>query len=294
MDEGEERIWLTQLRFQPYRFTNIFEFKLPFYTLYKVSSKSHQYINKVWCLDNLDSETSVPQKSVLPNGFQNIAIVHGIGVKVKAKKTQYEFESGAYLCGQMTSKVEISIKELTKITLIQLHPWTTSKLLRIDGFTDEIRPIDDNFLGREISLNHNFVKHPENLVDAINTHFDNTVSDSVKSIVEKVCQSVLAVQGKCRVADILQDYDYSKRTIQTTFKKSIGLSLKQYMDIVRLRSAVDSVRSDKYDIEGGGATVALDHQYFDQSHLVKTFKKIIKITPSKFDTTNFVMPPKDL
>ena len=138
------------------------------------------------------------------------------------------------------------------------------------------------------------MKRPENLVSAINTHFDNTTSNSIKSIVEKICRSVLAVQGKCRVADILQGYDYSKRTIQTTFKKSIGLSLKQYIDIVRLRSAVDSVRSSKYNLEGGGATVAADHQYFDQSHLVKTFKKIVEITPSQFDSENFVMPPKDL
>ena len=231
---------------------------------------------------------------MLPNGFQNIAIIHGTGVNVKTKKARYEFESGTYLCGQMTSKVEVRIKELTKITLVQLHPWTTSTLLKVDGFTDEIRPVDDYFLGSNLSLNHDVVERPESLVSAIDIHFDNTAINSLKDTVETICRSVLAAQGKCRVADILQGYDYSKRTIQTTFKKAIGLSLKQYIDIVRLRSAVDSVRSDNYNLEGGGASVAADHQYFDQSHLVKTFKKIVEMTPSKFDAKNFVMPPKDL
>jgi len=263
---------------------------MTFYTQYGVSTQSQRYIKKVWCLDNFDGEKDLSEKSVLPNGCQNIAIVHGLGINVCTKKSQYQLNSGTYLSGQMTSRVKVTIREFTRVILIQLHPWTLSSLVGIDGFTDEVRAIDEYFLGRGIPLNHSIASCPKMLGKTIDKNFEKLKIVNVDGFIQQICLQAMASGGESKVANILDSYEFSTRKIQTTFKKSIGLSIKQYMDIVRLRSAVDSVNKYRKDL-GGGAAIAANHQYTDQSHLVKSFKKIVKLTPSKFDRNKFIMPP---
>lgn len=88
----------------------------------------------------------------------------------------------------------------------------------------------------------------------------------------------------------LDNFEFSKPKTQTTFKKVIGLSIKQFIDVVRLRSAVNSVVEGRSK-RGQGANIAVKHQYFDQSHLAKSFNKTLGTTPSKLTRDQIIMPP---
>jgi len=264
---------------------------MTFYKQYGVNSKSQRYIKKIWCLDNYTSNTQLSEKSVLPNGCQNIAIIHGIGVTVRIKDSDYHLSAGTYLCGQMTTKINVVIKECTKIILLQLQPWGLSSLISYDGFSDKILPIEQNLLGDDLLLNQHIITCPEALVTAVNFYFQAIQIDDDETFVETICHYVFAAKGECKVAHILDRFDFSKRKVQTAFKKVIGLTIKQFIDIVRLRSAVNSV-IDTHSKHGKGANVAVEHQYFDQSHLVKSFNKTIGTTPSKLNRDQLIMPPK--
>lgn len=265
---------------------------MSFYTQYNVNEPSNLYIKKVWCLDNINNAVALEERSALPNGCQNIAIVQGQGVEIQTIQAKYKLDAGVYLTGQMTSRVKVLIKAHTKIILIQLYPWTLSNLTKEHGFVDQIKPIDPFFLGEPLSLNPDNVADAQTLVTHLNTHFELKTIDNQDTLVEQICQYVFSAKGECKVASILDMFEFSKRTIQTKFKQTTGLSIKQFIDIIKLRSAVNSVANNKRE-HANGADVAVEHQYFDQSHLVKSFNKKTGITPAKFDSKKFIMPPKN-
>lgn len=260
------------------------------YKQYEVNKKSQKFFRKVWCLDNLSNEEGVSEKSVLPNGCQNIAIIQGVGININTKKSNYPLTEGVYLSGQMTRRVKAIIKPRTRIILLQLQPWALSSLIDFDGFIDEIKSITPDFLGDDLLLNHQ-IKCPRTLVKAVDLYSSKIQVARHETLIEKICQQIFVAEGECKVADILANLDFSKRKIQVMFKKTTGLSIKQFINIVRLRSAVDSL-VDKKISQGRGADVAVAHHFFDQSHLVKALNKSIGITPSKLDRKQFIMPPK--
>jgi len=265
---------------------------MAFYTQYDVSEQSQRYFKKVWCLDNSSNREKILEKSSLPNGCQNIAIIHGQGVTLTTRKTSFALSSGSFLTGQMTARVEVEIDAFTRIILIQLHPWTASNLFDLLGFTDEVREVDDAIFQGGVSLNHATTCCPKELANLLNRYCDKTATTQDFSLVERVCRQIDDVSFDNNVTNLMASQPYSKRTLQTAFKKATGLTIKQYADIIRLRSAVDSVYKNQ-NVSGAGVLAAVDHQFYDQSHLAKSFKRVVKVSPSKFDRTKFIMPTDD-
>jgi transcriptional regulator GlxA family with amidase domain len=73
----------------------------------------------------------------------------------------------------------------------------------------------------------------------------------------------------------------SVRTFSRRFRSQIGLSPKQYAEIIRLnRVCSDLVHPGKHDL----LTIALHHGYYDASHLINAFKNYLHLTPSEFTT----------
>lgn len=173
-----------------------------FYRQYDVDSTSQRYFKKVWCLDNCASNCQIIEKSSLPNGCQNIAIVHGAGVIIRINNSEYDLGTGTCLTGQMTTKVNIVIKEHTKIILLQLYPWILSSLIDFDGFSNEIRTIEQDFLGDEIPLSPHLIACPEELVSSINVFSTTLNIADDETFVETICRYVFTAKGECKVAHI--------------------------------------------------------------------------------------------
>lgn len=262
---------------------------MEFYKEFSVTSGAQRFINKIWRLNNTSSKAIEP-KSILPNGCQNIAIVDGSGAHVRTRDANYYLAPGCYLCAQMTAKVEVVLSGDTKITLIQLHPWTLSALIdfEMDNFIDQIEKVSDSFLDQKIRLHAENQEELNRLILSINERFSEIGSVCIERLVEKICKDILWARGECKVADLVNKYECSMRTIQILFKRTTGLRLKQYIDIIRMRSAVDSIVGDSEE-QGKVTRVAMEHQYYDQTHFVKSFRKIVKLTPSEFDRDNFIL-----
>lgn len=96
----------------------------------------------------------------------------------------------------------------------------------------------------------------------------------------KAVQLITRTGGQMPVHRLLEQLRVHERLLERKFKTGIGISPKQYSGIVRI---TDSAKGIRHLRQTGQLTgVAYDHDYFDQAHFIKDFKKYTGITPWQY------------
>jgi len=90
---------------------------------------------------------------------------------------------------------------------------------------------------------------------------------------------IIAARGKKRIHEVSKELMISTRTLQRQFVNRIGLSPKEFSNVVRFRNALDKIISAN----------SIDWQdlvrscgYYDQSHLIDEFKAATTFSPESF------------
>ncbi|WP_070963990.1 helix-turn-helix domain-containing protein [Vibrio sonorensis] len=81
------------------------------------------------------------------------------------------------------------------------------------------------------------------------------------------------------ISSVCSEIGCSRRTLERHFKGVTGFTMNQYKDIQILHKIVDELRSGK---EVNWTELAQNYGFFDQSHLIKHFKKMLGVTPTEF------------
>jgi len=251
-------------------------------------------VNKIWCLDNSIGESQIENKLVLPNGCFNLAIVSGNAIEVHTSKSKYEMNEGFYFCSQMTNKVLVNIQPRTKVTIIQLQAWTLSMFPNYDlsNFTDSIIRINSSDLPFKTEIETDFNSDISILVSILNFYFEelNTKNPN-KNLIEKICGIIKLHNEEITVSEIGKSLNLSQRLLQIKFKIATGLTIKNYIQILKFRKSVDQmVHSDLEKLKL--TDVALYNKYFDQSHFIKKFKDVTKTTPKMFNSDSYFLSKK--
>ena len=264
------------------------------YSEYYVSEICERFVNKIWCLDNSIGESLIENKLVLPNGCFNLAIVSGNAIEVHTSKNKYTMNEGFYFCSQMTNKVLVNIQPKTKVTIIQLHPWTLSMfpIYDLSNFTDSILKINQNELPFKTKIDSGLNGNISELVNILNTYFEElSFSNRVKNQIERICDIIKLHNEEITVSEIGKSLDVSQRLLQIKFKTATGLTIKNYIQILKFRKSVDQMVNS--DLEKLKLTdVALYNKYFDQSHFIKKFKDVTKTTPKMFNSSLYFLSKK--
>lgn len=262
------------------------------YSEHYVSEKCERFVNKLWCLDNSIGESTIENKLVLPNGCFNLAIVSGKSIEVHTSKNKYVMNQGFYFCSQMTNKVLVNIRPNTKVTIIQLQAWTLSFFPNYDlnSFTDSIIKINTNEL--PFNVEKGFNNDISGLLSTINTYFEKLSSNNQdKNIVENICEIIKMHNEEINVSEIGKTLKSSQRSLQIKFKAATGLTIKNYIQILKFRKSVDQMVNS--DLEKLSLTdIALYNKYFDQSHFIKKFKNVTKTTPKMFNSSLYFLSKK--
>lgn len=264
------------------------------YSEYYVSKESERFVNKIWCLDNSIGESLIENKLVLPNGCFNLAIVSGNAIEVHTSKSKYEMNEGFYFCSQMTNKVLVNIQPKTKVTIIQLHGWTLSMFPEYDlsNFTDSIIRINSDELPFKTKIETSLNSDISELINTINIYFEElSLTNPSKNTIEKICELIKLHNEEVTVSEIGNSLNSSQRSLQIKFKIATGLTIKNYIQILKFRKSVDQMVNS--DLEKLKLTdVALYNKYFDQSHFIKKFKDVTKTTPKMFNSDLYFLSKK--
>jgi AraC-like DNA-binding protein len=264
------------------------------YSEYYVSKKCERFVNKIWYLDNSMGDTTIKNKLVLPNGCFNLAIVSGISIEVHTSKKKYVMDNGFYFCSQMTNTVLVNIQPRTKVTIVQFHAWTISMFPSYDlnNFTDSIIQVNRKDLPFKDIIKPSLHNNTSALLDCMNNYFEELfILNPNKNLIEKMCEIIQLHNEEINVSEIGETLNFSQRLLQIKFKSATGLTIKKYIKILKLRKSIDQMVN--YNPEGLNLTnIALYNKYFDQSHFIKDFKDITKISPKMFNPNLYFLSKK--
>ena len=100
-----------------------------------------------------------------------------------------------------------------------------------------------------------------------------------------VSQTVIN-KGVIVIKDFCEHFGIHKSTLEKNFKVETGLTPKQYANLIRFNFLIRDMLFSKKSLTETG----YDLGYFDQSHMIKDFKKILNLTPGEFLEKKFAIP----
>ncbi|KFC19536.1 helix-turn-helix transcriptional regulator [Chryseobacterium sp. FH1] len=265
----------------------------PIYNEYYVHGKNKNFIKKLWILNNPENHPPILQKGVPPNGCFTIAIIQGNGLSIKHKNQINYLSEGIYFCGQITETINIDILSGTKATMLQLFPWTPSFFGISDAYlyTDTIRLANDIGILKDLNLNIMMGLSNKMICQYMAKAFVGLFHNNVNtSLITESTHMILARQGKLTVSSVALSLKISERHLQKLFKNFIGISPKLFINIIKLREALDDIVYP--DTPTTFTQLALSTGYYDQPHFNNAFSSIVGTTPKNFNEKAFFLTIK--
>lgn len=266
----------------------------PIYNEYYVNGKSANFIKKFWILNNSENHPPILNKGVPPNGCLTMAIIQGNGLDVKYKDQTKRLSEGIYFCGQITESLFIDVLSGSKATMIQLFPWTPAYFGFSDAhlYTDNICVVNEIVLLKTLDL-HKMMGLSNRLIcqylmEAFTSLYRTNGS---VDLIFRSTQLIMTNKGNITVASIAKSLNCSERHLQKSFKNFVGISPKLFINIIKLREALDDV-VHPIDKPETMTQLAVSNGYYDQPHFNNTFASIIGKTPKNFKEKEFFLTIK--
>lgn len=100
--------------------------------------------------------------------------------------------------------------------------------------------------------------------------------------VDAAVARIVVTQGKVRIDPLAREIGISRQHLARQFLHHVGVSPKTFARVMRFRRLTDSLNARTE----GWADVALEHGFYDQSHLIAEFRELAGTTPDAFQFSN--------
>ncbi len=249
-------------------------------------------INKLWIFINHDTKAIEANKTIVPNGFFNIAFITGKGAMVTFNTEVTELKHGIYFCGQATQSVSVDILPATKVIMVQLFPWTASMFTDFDMKECRNKIVPINRINKDFESEAGTVSQDDenNVLDFLHEQFNDFLTKNEHTnLVHESCLIIMKKGGQGSINDLSRQLNCSSRHLQILFLRYIGLSPKEFSIIIKMRNAIDGIAYPSATAESSLTSLALDNDFYDQAHFNNAFKNIIKTQPRKFIPSRYIL-----
>lgn|GEM_PF-157754 len=193
----------------------------------------------------------------------------------------------SFLYGQISHFQDLVLAERTSFIIIVFQPNGLYQLLNISAreLRDQIVDTRDVF-GQSATRLHEALMQCGQSTDKIqtlNTFFYELMSQrkfSSHTLLSSVLRHINHHKGLLTVEQLVRYTGYTERHMERIFAEQVGMSPKKFTNIVQLHAFLKLLRS-KSDTTSL-TTICHESGYFDQSHLIRAFKKYTGITPSEY------------
>jgi AraC-like DNA-binding protein len=164
----------------------------------------------------------------------------------------------------------------------QLRPGAAEALFGVhaDELADRHTALEDVW-GRDVAWIREQLKEPRMLhqrIDRLEAIL--TARLSMRGAVHPAVSFALErLRASCSVRRIVGDSGYSHRTMICLFRRSVGLTPKQYSRVLRFQRLLDAIRAVP---EPSLADLAMEAGFSDQAHFTREFKAIAGVTPTEY------------
>lgn len=246
-------------------------------------------VRKVWVMDNAQNPQPFSSKTVLPNGCFNLALVTGAGLEVRNRRGPLAMPEGLYFCGQARLSVDTLIRPFTAVTMVQLHPWAPSQLTTatLAGTADAIVPLATVLPALHAALAPGLGQPAEAVLAGLPAQLPPLLVAAELPLLRQACLRWQQTKGTLAVLALAQELGCSTRVLEKHFQHAVGLTPKEFTAVLRVRGVVDALQSPAAPTL---AQLALEYGFYDQAHFINVFRKMVQLSPGKFDPAAYMLP----
>ena len=213
--------------------------------------------------------------------------------------TPYIRQPKSFIYGQVTSTIDLISEDRIGMIVVVLQPYAINLLTNIPAhhFTNTIRPLSEIW-GRQGSRLEKAVLSTREVrarLELIQTFLIGKFQTAPDPIVKNSVDWMRSHPESASINELVAQLPIGERQLERAFKIQVGISPKLYANMIRMQYFLRSIRQPG---EENLTSLAYGSGYYDQAHLVRSFKNKSGITPSRylqvrdFLALNFIQFPK--
>ena len=230
------------------------------------------------------SEDTVPfQSTVLPLGFTHITHLFYGNQKAVLNKKEMPL-TDTIVSGQFFRSYQLHCASKSLSFGMSFHPTALFKILNTD-----ISKLDNKHMllsefhpefYAEIQAIFKDANRPKEMVKELNTFFNSIKLNTSKNTIniDLVIDLIKKKEGLVSIHDILQQFKMSQKTLETQFKKIVGLTPGKYIRLYRFLKLMRKYEGQKIAIKD----LMFMFDYYDRSHFSRDFKLFMNETPKSY------------
>lgn len=250
---------------------------------YKIQPPYDNYLHSMYYVRDLN----IQYEDFLPDGHPEF-MISSTPLSVYSNSYEVIKPSNILLWGQIRFSGKIRALNCHGLCGVKFQPWILPELSKksstglIDSIINGNRIFSIAFIKsvQELSkIDWNSTQQKDKIGKKIALTFLNELEGrfSLKYNFIDIIKQIKHDRGTNKVSELLPNYGQSLRTLDNDFRKYIGISPKEYHNIIRLRKASLDLKKGKNILHTG-----LDLGYYDNSHFSREFKRFSSKSPRKF------------
>lgn len=241
------------------------------------------FVDEIFFLERSESNS----KHVFPfyaNGFPGI--VYSRSVKSFFQQPQNKALSNFYLFGQTIKPLTLEVQDAFELYVVQLYPFAVRILLDVDpeklndGCYDlrQIKSINTKAMVQELDqaeIHEDVIKVIGRFIRQLMKH----TTENSNYILRLAINLIMKAKGNIDIQEIYGRLPVSERTLQRYFSQQIGITPKQFAQIIQFTTSKNQIMESDYTKL---SDVGYENGYADQSHFIRAFKQYTGKTPLEF------------
>ena len=209
----------------------------------------------------------------LPDGCVNLIFTFG----------QNSANQG-YILGPLSQGRKLQIPSCSAIFCLRLQPASVDWLNIIPAceLRDEVFPLEHYIKNSATLLSelNRAESFHERIIFAMHTLNANNAARYIRlPLIANCVNEINDLNGIVKISELAQKMGCCTRYLDLLFQKHVGLSTKNYSDIIRFQYTLKCILEQK---DRSLLDIAIDSDFFDQAHMNRNFKKITRTTTSFF------------
>lgn len=187
--------------------------------------------------------------------------------------------------------VKVYQKPFTTCMVIRFKPEAIQLLtgISLGEFDQPVYPLDEIMPDlADLAMNQiNKNQPPSKVVDSL-IHWlsKQRIAPTSNELISFFINKTIQKKGMIGINDFCEELQIHKSTLEKNFKQSIGYTPKEYARVIRFNFLLNRVLFSPMNLTESSYEMG----YFDQSHMIRDFKKITGTTPTDFIEKKFTVP----
>ncbi|MCP3926952.1 MAG: AraC family transcriptional regulator [Desulfobacterales bacterium] len=251
-------------------------------------SKTAEYIDLYWFLEKTQNDSSSKYPRMNPDPAGHLILSNPRRYYQYSNKSFSQSGHGNHLILPHCETITINHSQSFQIIGIKFKVGAlySLKIPTHNPILDQVINIDINTIFhpealKETKILMQKIDKPEICRDMLDKLLGKVIISNVEDKHSKLIQKIIKLVPDIPLSEMASELNCSKRTIERSFLRVTGFTLKQYYTMQRLDAMLDYLyQLNKKDIKW--AEIALQFGFSDQSHLIRYLKNSIGNTPGEY------------